>query len=197
MPARPFRTRRPDRSTAVEIAPGLTARMAAGAVGGAREIVMRLGGWLVSATLIIVASGITYADPPLDPATEARIKALEERVAQLENRLTAVTNAQKAAATAATQGAPAAAPAEGSSHTIRVGSAPAVPSSVSLARWKDPQSWSLLKIGMSWSQVNAVLGQPGDKTTGVFGDVWFYPDSSGGRVVFDRDSRVASWNAPH
>ncbi|HKE48223.1 MAG TPA: hypothetical protein VKB52_09160 [Rhodanobacteraceae bacterium] len=156
---------------------------------------MRLGGWLASATLIIVVSGLTHADPPLDPATEARIKALEERVAQLENRLTAVTNAQKAAATAAAQPA-APAPVEGGGHTIRVGSPPAVPSSVALARWKDPQSWSLLKIGMSWSQVNAVLGQPGDKTTGVFGDVWFYPDSSGGRVVFDRDSRVASWNAP-
>ena len=24
----------------------------------------------------------------------------------------------------------------------------------------------------------------------------FYPDSSGGRVVFDRDSRVQSWNSP-
>jgi hypothetical protein len=157
---------------------------------------MRLGGWLVSATLILVISGITHADPPLDPATEARIKALEERVAQLENRLTAVTNAQKAAATAAATAAPTAtpAPAESSGNVIRV--APTVPSSVALARWKDPATWSLLKIGMSWSQVNAVLGQPGDKTTGVFGDVWFYPDSSGGRVVFDRDSRVASWSAP-
>ena len=154
---------------------------------------MRVSGWLVSAALFIVVSGITRADPPLDPAVEARIKALEERVAQLENRLTAVTNAQKAAATAAATAAPAT-PAESSGHTIRV--APAVPSSVALARWKDPATWSLLKIGMSWSQVNAVLGQPGDKTTGVFGDVWFYPDSSGGRVVFDRDSRVASWNAP-
>jgi hypothetical protein len=124
---------------------------------------------------------------------EARIKALEERVAQLENRLTAVTNAQKAAATAAAApGAPSAAPQQGGG----VHMTPAVPSSVALARWKDPAAWSLLKIGMSWSQVNAVLGQPGDKTTGVFGDVWFYPDSSGGRVVFDRDSRVASWSAP-
>ena len=156
---------------------------------------MRLGGWLVSATLILVVSGSTQADPPLDPATEARIKALEERVAQLENRLTAVTNAQKAAATAAAT-APPAAPAatDSSGHTIRV--APAVPSSVALARWKDPATWSLLKVGMGWSQVNAVLGQPGDKTTGVFGDVWFYPDSSGGRVVFDRDSRVSSWSQP-
>jgi outer membrane protein assembly factor BamE (lipoprotein component of BamABCDE complex) len=73
---------------------------------------------------------------------------------------------------------------------------PAVPSSVALARWKDPATWSLLKIGMSWSQVTGLLGSPGDKTTGVFGDVWFYPDSSGGRVVFDRDSRVSSWSQP-
>ena len=156
---------------------------------------MRYSGWLVSATMMMAFCNIAWADPPLDPATEARIKALEERVAQLENRLTAVTNAQKAAAVAAasTPGAPApaAAPAE---HGIHLG--PAVPSSVALARWKDPATWSLLKIGMSWSQVTAVLGSPGDKTTGVFGDVWFYPDSSGGRVVFDRDSRVSSWSQP-
>ena len=156
---------------------------------------MRHSGWLVSATMMMAFSSIAWADPPLDPATEARIKALEERVAQLENRLTAVTNAQKAAAVAATSApvapAPAAAPAE---HGIHLG--PAVPSSVALARWKDPATWSLLKIGMSWSQVTAVLGSPGDKTTGVFGDVWFYPGSSGGRVVFDRDSRVSSWSQP-
>lgn len=156
---------------------------------------MRHLGWLVSATVIVALSGIAMADPPLDPAVEARIKALEERVAQLENRLTAVTNAQKAAATAAASGAPgAAAPASAAGPIIHA--APAVPSSVSLARWKDPAAWSLLKVGMSWSQVTAVLGVAGDKTTGVFGDVWFYPDSSGGRVVFDRDSRVSSWSAP-
>ena len=154
---------------------------------------MRFSGRLVAAALGVALAGLAYADPPLDPAVEARIKALEERVAQLENRLTAVTNAQKAAATAsvAPAGAPAAAPQQGGVHMT-----PAVPSSVALARWKDPATWKLLKIGMSWSQVNAVLGQPGDKTTGVFGDVWFYPDSSGGRVVFDRDSRVGSWSAP-
>jgi hypothetical protein len=150
--------------------------------------------WLVSATVIVALSGAAIADPPLDPAVEARIKALEERVAQLENRLTAVTNAQKAAATAATASAP-------PTTVTRAQAAgqvtpPPVPSSVSLSRWKDPAAWSLLKVGMSWSQVTAVLGSPGDKTTGVFGDVWFFPDSSGGRVVFDRDSRVSSWNSP-
>jgi len=157
---------------------------------------MRHLGWLVSATVIVALSGIAVADPPLDPATEARIKALEDRVAQLENRLTAVTNAQKAAATAAANapapGAVAVTPAQAAGQVTP----PPVPSSVSLSRWKDPAAWSLLKVGMSWSQVTAVLGSPGDKTTGVFGDVWFYPDSSGGRVVFDRDSRVSSWNSP-
>jgi hypothetical protein len=156
---------------------------------------MRRLGWLVSATVIVALSGIAAADSPLDPATEARIKALEERVAQLENRLTAVTNAQKAAATAAAGAAPSPVtitPAQASGQLTP----PALPSSVSLSRWKDPAAWSLIKVGMSWSQVTAVLGSPGDKTTGVFGDVWFYPDSSGGRVVFDRDSRVSSWNSP-
>ena len=154
---------------------------------------MRHFGWLVSATVIVALSGIALADPPLDPAVEARIKALEERVAQLENRLTAVTNAQKAAATASTVPAPTAiTPAQAAGAVTP----PALPSSVSLSRWKDPAAWSLIKVGMSWSQVTAVLGSPGDKTTGVFGDVWFYPDSSGGRVVFDRDSRVSSWSTP-
>jgi hypothetical protein len=156
---------------------------------------MRFSGRLVAAALVGAMAGFAYADPPLDPAVDARIKALEQRVAQLENRLTAVTNAQKAAATAAVSPAPADAGAA-SQQGSGVHMTPAVPSSVALARWKDPATWKLLKIGMSWSQVNAVLGQPGDKTTGVFGDVWFYPDSSGGRVVFDRDSRVDSWNAP-
>ena len=156
---------------------------------------MRFSGWLVSATVIVALSGIAIADPPLDPAVDARIKALEERVAQLENRLTAVTNAHKAAATAAATATPAPTaitPAQAAGQVTP----PPVPSSVSLSRWKDPAAWSLIKVGMSWSQVTAVLGSPGDKTTGVFGDVWFYPDSSGGRVVFDRDSRVSSWNSP-
>ncbi|HVV96480.1 MAG TPA: hypothetical protein VHC92_05025 [Rhodanobacteraceae bacterium] len=157
---------------------------------------MRLGGWLVAAMVIVALSGSVQADPPLDPAVEARIKALEQRVAQLENRLTAVVNAQKAAATASTATPAAPEPGAAAASTSSLRLAPAVPSSVALARWKDPAAWSLLKIGMSWSQVTGVLGSPGDKTTGVFGDVWFYPDSSGGRVVFDRDSRVSSWAAP-
>jgi hypothetical protein len=168
--------------------------MPAGAGSASRaETLMRHVGWLVSATVIVALSGVAVADSPLDPATEARIKALEARVAQLENRLTAVTNAQKAAATASAMPAPSGTitPAQSSGQVT-----PPVPSSVSLSRWKDPAAWSLLKVGMSWSQVTAMLGSPGDKTTGVFGDVWFYPDSSGGRVVFDRDSRVSSWNSP-
>jgi len=154
---------------------------------------MRRNAWLVSATIVVALSASVRADAPLDPAVEARIKALEERVAQLENRLTAVTNAQKAAATAAATPAPTSiTPAQAAGQLTP----PPVPSSVSLSRWKDPAAWSLVKVGMSWSQVTAVLGSPGDKTTGVFGDVWFYPDSSGGRVVFDRDSRVSSWSSP-
>src|SRR5215470_16259587 len=109
------------------------------------ETLMRHLGWLVSATVIVALSGIAAADSPLDPATEARIKALEERVAQLENRLTAVTNAQKAAATAAATATP-------SPVTITPAQAagqltpPPVPSSVSLSRWKDPAAWSLVKV---------------------------------------------------
>jgi hypothetical protein len=154
---------------------------------------MRRSGWLIPVMIVAAMCGIAQAAPPAAPATatdtaalEARLKALEKRVTDLEKQLSA---AQAAAAAApavrpTAPGAPATAP------------VPAPPPAPIVELWKEGGAWSKLRRGMTWSQVRTILGSPGSKTTGVFGDVWFYPDSSGGRVVFDRDSRVQSWNSP-
>jgi len=144
--------------------------------------------WLIFA-IVMMLVGVAHADPPADAAVDARIKALEQRVLQLEQRLRAITDAQ-VAAPAGTAAPSAAAPA----GTVVL--SPAAPAQTAPARWKDHGAWSQLERGMSWSQVSKILGMPGEKKTGVFGDVWFYPDGSGGRVVFDRDSRVSSWTEP-
>lgn len=152
---------------------------------------MRFSSRLVSATVIVALAGVAHADPTTDAALEARLKALEQRVTELEHRL-GVTEAEQAkqvqaqkaaAAAAAAAPAPAAAPA-------------AAPAPAPRELWRDQSAWSQIRRGMTWSQVEGILGRPGSKTIGVFGDVWFYPDSSGGRVVFDRDSRVSAWTEP-
>jgi len=152
---------------------------------------MRCSSWLILATMAMGLAGVARAAPPMDPAIEARFKALEQRIAELEQRL-GEANARAAAAAAAPAPAPAVVAPAG---TIVVGG-PSAPRPADAGHWKDPGVWSQLRRGMSWSQVSKILGTPGAKTTGVFGDVWFYPDSSGGRVVFDRDSRVSSWTVP-
>ena len=141
--------------------------------------------WLILATVMMLV-GVAHADPPADAAVDARIKALEQRVLQLEQRLRAITDAQTAA-----PAGPAAPAAPAGTVVLTPAPAPAAP-----ARWKEHGAWSQLERGMSWSQISKILGTPGEKKTGVFGDVWFYPDGSGGRVVFDRDSRVSSWTEP-
>jgi hypothetical protein len=120
-----------------------------------------------------------HADKTSEAALDARVKALEQRVAELEAKLTAI--AAKPATPAVTL-------------VPHVAPAPGAP--VPQARWQDPAKWNELRQGMAWSQVKDLLGTAEKVTTGVFGDVWYYPDDSGGRVIFDRDGRVAEWNAP-
>jgi hypothetical protein len=124
--------------------------------------------------------GAVFADSASDSALEARIKALEQRVAELEARISAPPSVS-----AQPGMGPAAAPAA---------AAAVIPTVV--PRWKDKENWGALKIGLAWSQVKALLGPAGRVSTGVFGDVWYYPDDSGGRVIFDRDGRVTEWDAP-
>jgi len=147
---------------------------------------MQRSGWLVSAMIMAAMCGIANAADPADADVQARLKALEKRVQELEQRLSAAPVAAQPAAPAAT-----AAPVSATSAAVAV--APPPPAT---GKWKDASAWGKLERGMGWSQVKALLGPAGATTTGMFGDVWFYPDSSGGRVVFDRDSRVATWIEP-
>lgn len=156
---------------------------------------MRRSGWLIPVLIVAAMCGIAQAAPPAATAAtdtaalEARLKALEKRVTDLEKQLSAAQ-----AAAAAAPAAPAVRPtAPGAPATAPVAAPPPAPI---VELWKEGGAWSKLRRGMTWSQVRTILGSPGSKTTGVFGDVWFYPDSSGGRVVFDRDSRVSEWTEP-
>jgi hypothetical protein len=131
--------------------------------------------------VLLCASGATaVADDTSNASLEARMKALEQRVSDLEARL-AAQSAPASAARPAVTVVP---------HVVKPGEP------TPQAAWSDPSKWAQLKQGMSWSEVRKLLGAPGHTTTGVFGEVWYYPDDSGGRVVFDRDSRVAEIDPP-
>jgi hypothetical protein len=134
-------------------------------------------------TLLLLPHPVA-ADQANETALEARVKALEQRIAELEARLNVVAARQAPPP----PGVPGIAAAQGVATGPVVASAP--------ARWKDSENWGAIRQGMGWSQVKALLGVAGKVTTGVFGDVWYYPDDSGGRVVFDRDGRVAEFNVP-
>lgn len=136
---------------------------------------------LLACCVLSTVSAPARAGKAEEAALEARVKALEQRVADLEAKLNAV---------AARPAAPAAPALTVVPHVAQPG-APA-PAPV----WGDPAKWAQVRQGMNWSEVRRLLGAPGHTTTGVFGEVWYYPDESGGRVVFDRDSRVAEFNSP-
>ncbi len=140
---------------------------------------MRRYAVMTIAAVFAALSTFAHADQASESALDARVKALEQRVAELEARL-------KAPPPAGPAGMPAASAAP----------APVAVAVVAPPRWKDKDNWTAIKIGLGWSQVKALLGPAGRVSTGVFGDVWYYPDDSGGRVVFDRDGRVSDWNPP-
>lgn len=146
-------------------------------------------GWLVLIVTGFAVAGVTLADPPSDSSVEARLQALEQRVSVLEQR-DAARERQAAAAPAR--------PASGSTAaTAPVGAAAATPAAppapAAPPRWQDPANWAMLRMGMTWSQVKAILGVPGKVEAGVFSDVMYFPDADGGRVEFDRNGRVSKW----
>lgn len=156
-----------------------------------------IGMWrkvLLSAVLASVPLvGFVRADTPPDASVDARLRDLERRVSDLERRLGEATKP------AAASPAPAA-PAEGSSAPVATGAAAVAPVPAAPAPfepWRNAANWDQLHKGMSWSQVRKLLGKPGKVITGVFGDIWYFPDDSGGRVDLDRDGRVSGWIAPH
>jgi chromosome segregation ATPase len=65
-------------------------------------------------------------------------------------------------------------------------------------RWKNRDNWRRLRKGMTKAQVKKTLGPPGKITADDFyGDIWYYPDATGGSVSFDEDSeRVDGWEEP-
>ncbi len=148
---------------------------------------MRFCATLIMAGMLSVLPGLAAADQASEAALQARVKALEQHVAELEARLNVV---------ASRQAPPPSAVGVAGSPAVAATAAPAASVTSAPPRWTDSSNWDAIKIGMGWSQVKALLGNAGKVTTGVFGDVWYYPDDSGGRVIFDRDGRVSEWSAP-
>ena len=143
-------------------------------------------GWLGTAVFVAAMSGavVTSAASPPDSTIEARMRALEKRVSDLEQK-----NADlERRAAQAPASAPAPAPVVAAPAAAPVAAPQAAP------RWQDRHNWASLRVGMTWSQVKALLGVPGTVKAGVFGDVMYFPDDSGGSVEFDRDGRVAKWS---
>ncbi|MET0226945.1 MAG: hypothetical protein ABW187_10920 [Dokdonella sp.] len=174
--------------------------------------------WLGLGLLVSITSGFALAAPASDSTTDARLRALEKRVSELEQQSTQSPSAElerRVSALEKTIGASAPATAAVPTNTLEqrlsslehrsaaapapvVASAPGLfappPAPAGPPRWQDHNNWSELSIGMTWSQVKQILGVPGKVKAGVFGDVMYFPDSSGGSVEFDRDGRVAKWS---
>ena len=160
--------------------------------------------WLSAALAVAVCSSSVLADPATDGATEARLRALEKRVSELEQQARQSPSAElerrvsalekKASPTAAT---PASNTLEQRVSTLEqkttappVAAVAVKPVPVAPAH----ATWSAMRVGMTWSQVKQALGVPGKVKAGVFGDVMYFPDESGGHVEFDRDGRVSAWS---
>ena len=66
-----------------------------------------------------------------------------------------------------------------------------------LEPWQEQDKWRQLRAGMTRPEVRTLLGEPIKiQTFGVAGDFWYYPDELGGRLDFDRDGILDSWNEP-
>ena len=147
-------------------------------------------GWLVLIVTGCSVAGMTLADPPSDSSVETRLHALEQRVSVLEQKEAA---RERQPAVAPAPAAPAMAPVAPAAATGALVATPAQVAPAAAPRWQDPANWAMLRMGMTWSQVKAILGVPGKVEAGVFSDVMYFPDSDGGRVEFDRNGRVSKW----
>jgi hypothetical protein len=118
-----------------------------------------------------------------DPATDQRIRDLEARVATLEQLQGIKPGTAPVAA-----GAPAA----------RVAAQPAMTSPTPALAPSAPTAadWGSLHRGMTISQVTALLGKPGDTRVLPMSSTWYYPDTHGRSVEFDRNGRVEQWSQP-
>ena len=61
--------------------------------------------------------------------------------------------------------------------------------------WQNKMNWRKLKMGMSQTQVRAILGEPTKVIEGVK-TLWYYPNIYGGFVSFDKSGSTVGWNEP-
>lgn len=150
--------------------------------------------------LMLAISYAMAADSPSE-TVEQRLRALEAKVIDLERRLEVSESSRTMPASVepASAAAPAAesAPARAMPPPLpatRSGAAAA--QTIASPPSQAPAQWHALKRGMSWSQVIELLGKPGKKRVSPMAETWYYPDSDGGTIEFDRDGRVSGWSEP-
>ncbi|MEW5305751.1 MAG: hypothetical protein WDW36_008270 [Sanguina aurantia] len=123
-------------------------------------------------------------------ATEQRLNALEARIAALERM-----QAQAPAASAPPAAAAGAAPYAASRPEMAAAPAPVAAPRVVRAQ-PTAADFNELHRGMTVSQVIKLLGKPGDSRVLPTSSTYYYPDTHGRSVEFDRDSRVIQWSQP-
>jgi hypothetical protein len=141
---------------------------------------------LAAATWLFL--GLSYStlgmSQTADPTADQRINDLEARVAALERMQGIKPGTTTPAAVSA---APVAAQPGMSSPTVASAAPVVVPTMA---------DWGSLHRGMTVSQVQALLGKPGDTRVLPMSSTWYYPDTHGRSVEFDRNGRVEQWSQP-
>lgn len=57
-------------------------------------------------------------------------------------------------------------------------------------------AWQSLQKGMSEQGVRSHLGEPGRISSDALGEIWYYPDLTGGSVYFNPEGEVVGWINP-
>jgi len=84
------------------------------------------------------------------------------------------------------------------SNAIQLGTAqpPPLSAAISARRFEMKSSWRSLKLEMSKDEVKKTLGDPPKVSVSRVGEMWYYPDKTGGVVAFDKKDRVRAWDEP-
>ena len=56
--------------------------------------------------------------------------------------------------------------------------------------------WHSLQVGLSKTEVMALLGKPGRIDKWKTGEAWYFPSRKGGEVDFDAEGHVTGWLEP-
>ena len=127
-----------------------------------------------------------------DAATEQRLNALEARIAALERAQSQAPAPSVAPAAAVAAGG---APSDAAQPAMVAAPAPVAAPRVVRAP-PTAADFNELHRGMTVSQVIKLLGKPGDTRVLPTSSTYYYPDTHGRSVEFDRDSRVIQWSQP-